>query len=67
MAGGSILYREVRDGRRRSGALRALCTRNHHSSSEAHFGKNYGGVLLVWDRLFGTYAAVEPVESFGEV
>lgn len=40
--------------------------RLHHSTREAHFGKNYGGVLLVWDRLFGSYAPPAPVQTFGE-
>jgi sterol desaturase/sphingolipid hydroxylase (fatty acid hydroxylase superfamily) len=40
--------------------------RLHHSASEAHFGKNYGGVLLVWDRVLGTYSPAVPVEAFGE-
>ncbi len=31
--------------------------RVHHSSLPEHLDKNYGGVLIVWDRLFGTYAA----------
>jgi len=26
----------------------------HHSSLEPHLDKNYGGVLSIWDRLFGT-------------
>jgi sterol desaturase/sphingolipid hydroxylase (fatty acid hydroxylase superfamily) len=30
--------------------------RVHHSSLPEHLDKNYGGVLIVWDRLFGTYA-----------
>lgn len=30
--------------------------RLHHSREEEHFDKNFGGVLIVWDRLFGTYA-----------
>jgi sterol desaturase/sphingolipid hydroxylase (fatty acid hydroxylase superfamily) len=28
----------------------------HHSSLAPHLDKNYGGVLSVWDHLFGTYA-----------
>lgn len=28
----------------------------HHSSLEPHLDRNYGGVLSVWDRLFGTWA-----------
>ncbi|MDX2009222.1 MAG: sterol desaturase family protein [Myxococcaceae bacterium] len=31
--------------------------RVHHASNEQYIDKNYGGVLMVWDRLFGTYAA----------
>ncbi len=40
--------------------------RVHHSAEERHFGRNYGGVLIVWDRLFGTYAAPEAVHEFGD-
>jgi sterol desaturase/sphingolipid hydroxylase (fatty acid hydroxylase superfamily) len=40
--------------------------RLHHSAEPAHFGKNYGGALLVWDRLFGTYAPPEDVQAFGD-
>ncbi len=29
----------------------------HHSSLEPHLDRNFGGVLTVWDHLFGTYAA----------
>ena len=35
--------------------------RVHHGKNPAYIDKNYGGVLIVWDRLFGTFAAeVEP-------
>lgn len=27
----------------------------HHSSAHAHLDKNYGGMLTIWDRLFGSY------------
>ncbi len=30
--------------------------RVHHGSNQAYIDKNYGGVFIVWDRLFGTYA-----------
>lgn len=30
--------------------------RVHHASNEACLDKNYGGVLMIWDRLFGTWA-----------
>ena len=37
--------------------------RVHHGSNSAYIDRNYGGALIVWDRLFGTYAAErEPVE-----
>lgn len=29
--------------------------RVHHGSNERYLDKNYGGVLMIWDRLFGTY------------
>lgn len=29
--------------------------RVHHGSQEQYLDKNYGGVLMIWDRLFGTY------------
>jgi sterol desaturase/sphingolipid hydroxylase (fatty acid hydroxylase superfamily) len=28
----------------------------HHSSLEPHLDKNYGGVLSIWDHMFGTFA-----------
>ncbi|MBS0642120.1 MAG: sterol desaturase family protein, partial [Proteobacteria bacterium] len=31
--------------------------RVHHASNPEYLDKNYGGVLLIWDRLFGTYEA----------
>ncbi len=27
----------------------------HHSSNKEYLDKNHGGILLIWDRLFGTY------------
>lgn len=34
----------------------------HHGSNAAYLDRNYGGVLILWDRLFGTFAAeTEPV------
>ena len=29
--------------------------RVHHGSNELYLDKNYGGVLIVWDKLFGTF------------
>lgn len=46
--------------------------RVHHGRNPIYIDKNYGGVLMVWDRMFGTYAAetekvdyglVEPLQS----
>lgn len=34
--------------------------RVHHASNDVYIDKNFGGVLLVWDRLFGTYEAERP-------
>jgi sterol desaturase/sphingolipid hydroxylase (fatty acid hydroxylase superfamily) len=31
--------------------------RVHHASNPAYIDKNFGGVLMVWDHLFGTYQA----------
>ncbi len=31
--------------------------RVHHAVNDVYLDRNYGGVFLVWDRLFGTYAA----------
>ncbi len=39
--------------------------RVHHGANPAYLDKNYGGILILWDRLFGTYQAeTEPV-TFG--
>jgi sterol desaturase/sphingolipid hydroxylase (fatty acid hydroxylase superfamily) len=36
--------------------------RVHHGAQAQYVDRNYGGILIVWDRLFGTYAPeVEPV------
>jgi sterol desaturase/sphingolipid hydroxylase (fatty acid hydroxylase superfamily) len=36
--------------------------RVHHAVNDAYLDKNYGGILIVWDRLFGTYAEEDPAE-----
>ena len=47
--------------------------RVHHGVNEAYLDKNYGGVLIVWDRLFGTfvpeteeprYGIIKPLRSY---
>jgi sterol desaturase/sphingolipid hydroxylase (fatty acid hydroxylase superfamily) len=36
--------------------------RVHHGVNAAYIDKNFGGILIIWDRLFGTYQAeTEPV------
>ncbi|MGB5719943.1 MAG: sterol desaturase family protein [Woeseiaceae bacterium] len=38
--------------------------RVHHAQNDRYIDKNYGGILILWDRLFGTFedeAADEPV------
>ncbi len=29
--------------------------RVHHGSNQVYLDRNYGGILIIWDRLFGTY------------
>jgi len=39
--------------------------RVHHASQEKYIDKNYGGVFMIWDRAFGTYAAEEEPTRYG--
>jgi sterol desaturase/sphingolipid hydroxylase (fatty acid hydroxylase superfamily) len=41
--------------------------RVHHARNPQYLDKNYGGILIVWDRLFGTYAPEEEAPEFGIV
>lgn len=41
--------------------------RVHHGSDPAYIDKNFGGVLIVWDRLFGTFAAEKRAPTYGLV
>jgi sterol desaturase/sphingolipid hydroxylase (fatty acid hydroxylase superfamily) len=34
--------------------------RVHHASNRQYLDRNYGGILIIWDRLFGTFAREEP-------
>jgi sterol desaturase/sphingolipid hydroxylase (fatty acid hydroxylase superfamily) len=34
--------------------------RVHHASNPDYLDRNFGGILIVWDRLFGTFAAERP-------
>jgi sterol desaturase/sphingolipid hydroxylase (fatty acid hydroxylase superfamily) len=46
--------------------------RAHHGRNDQYIDKNYGGILIIWDRLFGTfepevekveYGVVRPIDS----
>ena len=39
--------------------------RVHHGSNTQYIDKNYAGVFVVWDRLFGTYAREEEPVRYG--
>jgi len=39
--------------------------RVHHGSNPKYLDKNYGGILILWDRLFGTYEREQEVVRFG--
>ncbi len=39
--------------------------RVHHGKNPEYLDKNYGGVLMVWDRLFGTYAEEREEVEYG--
>ena len=39
--------------------------RVHHGSNEAYLDRNFGGILILWDRLFGTYAPEEEKVVYG--
>jgi sterol desaturase/sphingolipid hydroxylase (fatty acid hydroxylase superfamily) len=34
--------------------------RVHHASNAEYLDRNYGGIVIIWDRLFGTFAREEP-------
>ncbi len=36
--------------------------RVHHAVNQRYLDKNYGGILIVWDRLFGSFAEEDPAE-----
>ncbi|MEO1515400.1 MAG: sterol desaturase family protein [Bacteroidota bacterium] len=39
--------------------------RVHHGRDPKYIDKNYGGILIVWDRLFGTFKAEEERPHYG--
>lgn len=36
--------------------------RVHHAVNDRYLDKNYGGILIVWDRLFGSFAEEDDIE-----
>jgi hypothetical protein len=36
--------------------------RVHHGSNERYLDRNHGSILIVWDRLFGTFSREDPDE-----
>jgi len=39
--------------------------RVHHAANTQYLDKNYGGILIIWDRLFGTFAPEEEKPVYG--
>lgn len=39
--------------------------RVHHASNEKYLDKNYGDVLIIWDKLFGTFQKEEEEPTYG--
>ncbi|MEM7100536.1 MAG: sterol desaturase family protein [Pseudomonadota bacterium] len=39
--------------------------RVHHGSNPQYMDRNYGGILIVWDKLFGTFAEEQEPVKFG--
>jgi sterol desaturase/sphingolipid hydroxylase (fatty acid hydroxylase superfamily) len=37
--------------------------RVHHASNVEYLDRNYGGILIVWDRLFGTFISEDPKKA----
>ncbi|UTW45134.1 sterol desaturase family protein [bacterium SCSIO 12696] len=41
--------------------------RVHHGSNREYIDKNYGGIFIVWDKLFGTFAEERATVKYGVV
>jgi sterol desaturase/sphingolipid hydroxylase (fatty acid hydroxylase superfamily) len=39
--------------------------RVHHGTNPAYLDRNFGGILMIWDRLFGTYTPETEAPQFG--
>lgn len=41
--------------------------RVHHGRNEAYLDKNYGGIFIIWDKLFGTFTEEKELVEYGLV
>jgi hypothetical protein len=41
--------------------------RVHHGSNDIYLDKNFGGILIIWDRLFGTYQSETEKVIYGSL
>ena len=39
--------------------------RVHHGSDAKYIDKNFGGILIIWDRIFGTFQKEEELPNYG--
>jgi sterol desaturase/sphingolipid hydroxylase (fatty acid hydroxylase superfamily) len=39
--------------------------RVHHATNKQYLDKNYAGILIIWDRMFGTFAREEEEVKYG--
>lgn len=39
--------------------------RVHHGSDNKYLDKNFGGILIIWDRIFGTFQREEELPTYG--
>lgn len=39
--------------------------RVHHASNDEYLDKNYGGLLIIWDKMFGTFAEEKKTCTYG--
>ncbi|MGI9436278.1 MAG: sterol desaturase family protein [Geminicoccaceae bacterium] len=39
--------------------------RVHHGSDDKYLDRNYGGILIIWDRLFGSFQTEEETPTYG--
>lgn len=39
--------------------------RVHHGCDEKYIDKNYGGIFIIWDRMFGTYQREDETPNYG--